>query len=210
MATNITLPDPQTRVISGIQAYAIPLPITKPLPIRLYVYGASDGGGSTSGMKSYIFTMRKSKFTDSTVDPLEPSGIVALSVDSDEYKLFTSGYNTKVWAEIDTETAGYFPSTGICAFYSGTVNPSSGLIFPVTGFTYSGQYTYMLEWYDWDENYYYWFYIGAKDKAGNATLFKDMKKHPGNPWKGNVPSYIDIQIPVEDNTPPSGMSFFIS
>ncbi|MGV8131519.1 MAG: hypothetical protein ACP5N7_05470 [Candidatus Pacearchaeota archaeon] len=198
----------QYTLSGGFGLVKMQVPNRKGTPIRLYVTGATDPGGVASGVGEYFFTIRKSKVVDSGVELLQPSGIVALDKTGAIYKQFTSGYEPAVFARIDVEHAGYYTSTAIAATYSGTTYPATGLIYPSGDFSYSSNYVYLYEFWDWEPGLYYWFYVGAADKAGNKTRFSSMRAHSLNPWYGNHP-VSGILIPQEDTVAPSGMLFFV-
>lgn len=218
MATIITEPQSHYKLVSGEVAIVNipPEDRRRTVPIRLYMYGATDPvDAGTTGVESYFITMRRSKTAaDETIlepgsIPVEPSGLVALAVADTVYTTFTSGYESKPIGYVKVESSPYFINTTHAAGCSGTINPASGMIYPSGNFSYAPGYVYMFEYYEWEKDHFYWFYIGATDKAGNATKFNQMTAHGQNPWSGMIPS-TDIGIPQEDTTPPSGMQFLDS
>ncbi len=211
MSQPITETQSQVYLTSGNSTVAnIPLPPRRNVPIRLYLYGATDPTNVPStGVESYFITMRRSKVStdEALISSLQPSGIVALNKSTSPYTVFVSGYEATPIGSIVVEHAPYFLNTGIVGILKNTTNPATGLIYPSGDFSYAPGYTYMFEYYEWEKDTYYWFYVGAKDKAGNATKFSQMYAHPQNPWSGMIPS-TPIALPLEDTTPPSGMVFF--
>jgi len=184
----------------------------KDVAINLYLTGAYDNGDD-EGVYSYIITRRSSSTEDTTITSKEPSGLIYYkfsgnSADKLIWNTFISGYQHEIIAEIPVEVAPYFTSTDQAKLYSGTANPASGMT-PSTGI-YTNNDTgrvYMYQDWNWEPNVYYWYYVGARDKSGNATNFSGMKAHPWNPYYGNI-GYTEIPIPVADNTPPTGMYFY--
>ena len=210
MSTSIVESQSQYHITSGgVTVAHIPLTGRRNTPIRLFVYGASDPveAGST-GMSTYFITMRRSKLStdEAVVTSLQPSGIVALDKTGTTYRTFVSGYETKPIGTIKVESSPYFESVAVATPLLGTSNPGSGMVYPSGDFSYAPGYVYMFEYYEWEKDTYYWFYVGATDKAGNATKFSDMVAHGQNPWSGMIPS-TEVPIPQEDTTPPSGMLF---
>lgn len=200
-----------TSGLNGATLATVLPPGRRTTPIRLYVYGASDASNG-SGVSTYFITMRRSKVgaDETTLNGVQPSGIVALTKTDNVYKVFTSGYEPTPIGSIDVEHAPYFLSTGILGIYR-AATPSTmwtGMVYPDSSFVYSSNFVYMFEYYEWEANTFYWFYVGAKDKASNATKFSQMYAHQQNPWSGMIPN-ISIPIPLEDITAPSGMIFFV-
>lgn len=197
--------------LNGTTLATVLPPGRRSIPIRLYVYGATEASGG-SGVSTYFVTMRRSKYAadETTLANVQPSGIVALTKTDNIYKVFTSGYEPTPIGTINVEHAPYFLSTGILGIYRAATPTTmwTGMIYPDSSFVYSSNFVYMFEYYEWEANTFYWFYVGAKDKAGNSTKFQQMYSHPQNPWSGMIPNVI-IPLPLEDITAPSGMIFFV-
>lgn len=213
MATNVTDTQTQYYLVSGSVSFQMPAPAIKKVPIRLYVQGAVDSGSPSTGIASYFITVRKSVDpTDETIlGTITPSGLAALAATDKTgtlYQRFASGYEPQIYQRLDVESSPYFSGGTVeVDLYKNTSNPAAGMTYPSGNFTYSEDYVYMFQIYDWNPDTYYWFYVGSIDKAGNISKFSQMVSHPQNPFLGNIPSGLII-IPQEDTTPPTGMLFY--